>query len=171
MAVGRCALGPSGRVRVRAGRGGDRGVRRAERAVCVCRRCGGFCPSFSSFSSQASLLLPSPRIASFPLLHPQIPTAHPPTHPSISLTLLFSLSHTQAYAAKLGVHSCSSTPYTSNNVIINGGINHDHKISSTVNLGNRCREAQADTAFIWFAFAAFAASAALSLLSWRRGGK
>lgn len=57
------------------------------------------------------------------------------------------------------------------NVIINGGVDRDGHVSPSVNRGNRCREAQADTAFIWFAFAAFVGSLALSVLSWRRGGK
>ena len=77
----------------------------------------------------------------------------------------------QAYAAKLGVHSCSNLNYTTHNVITNGGIDHAGKVSSSVNFGERCREAKADTAFIWFAFAAFVGSAVLSFVAWRRGGK
>ena len=79
-------------------------------------------------------------------------------------------------AAKLGVHSCScSAPntgcaYLINNVVINGGKKHGGGVDIHTNRVMRCREAQADTAFIWFAFATFLATFALSFLSWRRGG-
>ncbi|KAM0798092.1 marvel domain-containing protein [Usnea florida] len=85
------------------------------------------------------------------------------------LSVLFAFAGGVAYAAKLGVHSCSRTSYTSTNSIINGGIK-DNKIGP-VNLKHRCQEAQADTAFIWFAFATALGCLALGLLSWRRGGK
>ncbi|KAF6228736.1 hypothetical protein HO173_011755 [Letharia columbiana] len=88
-----------------------------------------------------------------------------------ALSVLFAFAGGVAYAAKLGAHSCSRASYTAHNVITNGGVDHAGNTAPGVNLGNRCREAQADTAFIWFAFAAFAASCALSLLAWRRGGK
>ncbi len=79
-------------------------------------------------------------------------------------------------AAALGAHSCScdkptySCPYLVNNVVINGGKNGKGEVNLPTNRSYRCREAQADTAFIWFAFAAFVATFALSFLSWRRGG-
>ncbi len=79
-------------------------------------------------------------------------------------------------AAALGAHSCScnnantNCPYLTNNVVINGGKNKDHQVNLHTNRSYRCREAQADTAFIWFAFVAFVATFALSFLSWRRGG-
>ena len=79
-------------------------------------------------------------------------------------------------AAKLGVHSCScrdvhaSCPYLVNNVVINGGKNKAGQVNLGTNRVTRCREAQADTAFIWFAFATFLATFALSFLSWRKGG-
>ncbi|KAL9077221.1 MAG: hypothetical protein Q9161_000487 [Pseudevernia consocians] len=88
-----------------------------------------------------------------------------------ALSVLFAFAGGVAYAAKLGAHSCHRLSYTSTNVVINGGIDPAGKISPAVNLANRCREAQADTAFIWFAFAAFCATFALSFLAWRRGGK
>jgi cytochrome oxidase assembly protein ShyY1 len=80
-------------------------------------------------------------------------------------------------AAKLGVHSCScsadhqSCPYLVNNVVINGGKDKTGAVDLNVNRVMRCREAQADTAFIWFAFGTFLATFALALLAWRRGGK
>ena len=81
----------------------------------------------------------------------------------------------QAMAAKLGVHSCScSIPdsgcdYLTNNVVINGG-KDGSAVSRTLDRVQRCREAQADTAFIWFAFGTFLATFGLAFLSWRRGG-
>lgn len=81
---------------------------------------------------------------------------------------------TQAYAAQLGAHDCScnkpnsSCSYLVNNVIINGGKNHEGAVNLDTNRVMRCHEAQADTAFLWFAFAAFCATFALSFLAWRR---
>lgn len=57
-----------------------------------------------------------------------------------------------------------------NNVVINGGKDKTGAVNLYTNRVTRCREAQADTAFIWFAFATFLATFALSFLSWRRGG-
>lgn len=68
------------------------------------------------------------------------------------LNTVFFLIGGIATAAYLGVHSCSNDEYTERNVITNGSHNR----------GKRCREAQAVTAFLWFGFAAFAASAVLS---------
>ncbi|CAF9942450.1 hypothetical protein IMSHALPRED_003687 [Imshaugia aleurites] len=87
-----------------------------------------------------------------------------------ALSVLFSFAGGVAYAVKLGAHSCSRASYTAHNVVINGGVDKAGAVGPAVNLGNRCREAQADTAFIWFAFAAFCASCALSATQWR-GGK
>ncbi|KAL2054451.1 hypothetical protein ABVK25_005199 [Lepraria finkii] len=92
------------------------------------------------------------------------------------LSLLFAFAGGTAMAAKLGVHSCScsldhqSCPYLVNNVVINGG-RDKNGFDPNVNRVMRCREAQADTAFIWFAFGTFLATFALALLSSRRGGK
>lgn len=93
-------------------------------------------------------------------------------------------------AVKLGVHSCdpdtkgfsdlgiknaskSASLYLVENIIINAGVGY------TVNFdwSSRCREAQADTAFLFFAFACFAASTVLDFfgsggsgIKMRRGG-
>ncbi len=83
---------------------------------------------------------------------------------------------TQAMAAKLGVHSCSCSavnqlcPYLVDNVVINGGKDQHGTPDLHTNRVQRCREAQADTAFIWFAFATFCATFVLAFLSMRRGG-
>ncbi|CZT41488.1 related to NCE102 Protein involved in non-classical protein export pathway [Rhynchosporium secalis] len=61
-------------------------------------------------------------------------------------------------AAGLRVHSCGNQSYLRHNALTNGSNNP----------GKRCHELQASTAFYWFAFAAFAASAALGLMN--RGG-
>jgi len=65
-----------------------------------------------------------------------------------------------AMAAYLGVHSCGNSDYTHSNKVTNG----------SRDTAKRCREAQASTAFLWFGFAAFAASAVLSGLQGRSGG-
>ncbi|KAK8197958.1 marvel domain-containing protein [Phyllosticta capitalensis] len=67
---------------------------------------------------------------------------------------LFFLCGGIALAAYLGVHSCSNDGYTKSNSITNGA----------PDTAKRCREAQASTAFLWFGFAAFAASAVFSFL-------
>lgn len=79
-------------------------------------------------------------------------------------------------AAKLGVHSCScalanqSCAYLVGNVVINGGVDAHGKVNLFVNRVNRCREAQAVTAFVWFAFAVACVLAGISTLGWRKGG-
>ena len=50
--------------------------------------------------------------------------------------------------------------YISNNLVTNGSLN----------MTKRCREAQAVTAFLWFGFAAYAASLVFSGLGARGGG-
>ena len=90
------------------------------------------------------------------------------------LTMAF-LFLVQAYAAQLGAASCSCSTAKgactrlTNNVIINGGKNHNGQVDLNVNRVQRCREAQADTAFIWFAFAAFIGTFVLSFFAMRRG--
>jgi len=79
--------------------------------------------------------------------------------------MLFYLIAGIATAAYLGVHSCSNKNYTLHNKVTN----------SSPNTGKRCREAQASTAFFWFAFAAFVATTAFSAMAGRgsvnmRGG-
>jgi len=60
-----------------------------------------------------------------------------------------------AMAAYLGVHSCGNAAFTHSNFITNG----------SPNTSSRCHEAQATTAFLWFGFAAFAASTVFSFLN------
>lgn len=62
-------------------------------------------------------------------------------------------------AAKLEVHSCGNDDYIKNNPITNGGDN----------MNKRCHEAQAVTAFLWFGFIAYLASAILSAIASRSG--
>ncbi|KIW04079.1 uncharacterized protein PV09_04896 [Verruconis gallopava] len=85
-------------------------------------------------------------------------------HPMLALGLdllntLFFLCGAIALAAYLGVHSCGNSDYTHTNSITNGA--HD--------TAKRCHEAQASTAFLWFGFAAYAASTVMSGLEARGG--
>ncbi|KAL8668290.1 MAG: hypothetical protein Q9168_007077 [Polycauliona sp. 1 TL-2023] len=73
-------------------------------------------------------------------------------------TLLFLIGGI-ALAAYLGVHSCGSRSYVDTNKITNGSHNP----------AKRCREMQAVCAFLWFGFAAWAASLGLSALASRGG--
>lgn len=83
-------------------------------------------------------------------------------HPMIMLaldiinTILFLIAGI-VMAARLGVHSCSNEAYTLTNSITNGSRNPE----------KRCREAQAATTFLWFAFVAFLASTIFSGLASR----
>ena len=92
-----------------------------------------------------------------------------------SLAVLFTFAGGVAYAVQLGTGGCGcdakfqACERLTRNTVINGGI-RDGKVGQDVNRVGRCREAQADTAFIFLAFVCFAASAALSFLAWRRGG-
>jgi len=86
-------------------------------------------------------------------------------HPALMVGLdvlntLFFLIGGIATAAYLGVHSCGNASYTTTNKVTNG----------SPNTSKRCHEAQASTAFLWFGFAAFAASAVLSALQSRGSG-
>ncbi|KAG7008534.1 hypothetical protein G7Y79_00005g016750 [Physcia stellaris] len=91
------------------------------------------------------------------------------------LTCLFLFAGGVAFAARIPINcGCSEahsmcTHLTHNN-IVNGGVDGQHNVDQNVNRVDRCRQAQADTAFIWFAWAAFAATAFFSFLAWRRGG-
>jgi len=62
-----------------------------------------------------------------------------------------------ATAALLGVHSCSNDNYLRSNQITRGA----------VNMEQRCHEAQASTAFLFFGLIAFIASAVFTFLSSR----
>jgi len=68
------------------------------------------------------------------------------------LNTIFWFCAAVAFAAKLGVRSCSDDAYTFSNEVT----------SSAPNRMKQCREGQAVTAFLWFGFAAFVASAAIS---------
>lgn len=81
------------------------------------------------------------------------------------LAALFTLIAGIVLAAKLGVHSCGNQSY----------INSNHLTNGSNNPGKRCHELQASTAFYWFAFVGFVASAVISGLGSRgstsmRGG-
>jgi len=69
------------------------------------------------------------------------------------LNVLFYFCAAVAMAAELGAHSCSNSDYTRSNHITNGA----------GDTGGRCREAQATTAFLWFAWACFVGSLFLTL--------
>ncbi|KAF1354846.1 marvel domain-containing protein [Delphinella strobiligena] len=77
-----------------------------------------------------------------------------------ALNAIFFFCGAVAMAAELHVHSCGNRSYTTTNHITNG----------SHNTGKRCHEAQAVTAFLWFGFAAFTASAVLSGLQSRGAG-
>ncbi|KAM0722531.1 hypothetical protein Q7P37_001972 [Cladosporium fusiforme] len=82
-------------------------------------------------------------------------------HPIFPLALdvlctLFTLIAGIATAAYLRARSCSNQGYLISNIITRGS-------------SSRCREAQAATAFFWFAFAAFLASTVMSGLASRGG--
>jgi hypothetical protein len=90
-----------------------------------------------------------------------------------ALSVLLTLAGGITFAATLGIHSCSDPFYTGVNVILRGnGDFNGHPIPnlefSLGDLEGRCHQAQATTAFLFFAFACFAATAALSVL--RRDG-
>ena len=82
----------------------------------------------------------------------------------------------KAFAARIPISCSCNQPHsdcthlTHNNIVNGGVIGSNHDLSASVDRVGRCRQAQADTAFIWFAWAAFCASAFFSFLAWRRGG-
>jgi hypothetical protein len=85
-------------------------------------------------------------------------------HPILPLALdalnaIFFFCGAVAMAAELGAHSCSNDSWTASNKITNGAGNR----------GGRCREAQAVTAFLWFAWACWMASLIFSVLGARGG--
>ncbi|KAL3460774.1 marvel domain-containing protein [Aspergillus heterothallicus] len=86
-------------------------------------------------------------------------------HPIIMIVLdtlntIFFFTSAIALAAKLECHSCGNQSYILSNEITNGSNNP----------GKRCREAQASTAFLWFAWAGYMASMVISILMSRRAG-
>ncbi|KAI9725238.1 MAG: hypothetical protein M1828_003419 [Chrysothrix sp. TS-e1954] len=101
------------------------------------------------------------------------------------LAIIFYIAGSVAYAVKLGVHSCTSNGdgnniaesanrYTQSNSIINAGTyDKDGRpyVRGTVNFESRCRMAQADDAFLFFALACFIASLGMDFFGARgRGG-
>jgi len=70
------------------------------------------------------------------------------------LNTIFYLCGAIALAAALGVHSCSNQAYLLSNGVTNAVVN-----GVLVGSERICREAQAATAFAWFVFAAYLASA------------
>ncbi|TVY47113.1 Non-classical export protein [Lachnellula occidentalis] len=70
------------------------------------------------------------------------------------LAALFSLIAGIALAAELHVHSCGNKHYIQTNHLTNG----------SHNMGKRCHELQASTAFYWFMFVGFAGSVAMDLI-------
>ncbi|MCJ1442691.1 MAG: hypothetical protein MMC23_003188 [Stictis urceolatum] len=77
-----------------------------------------------------------------------------------ALNVLFFFVGAVALAAYLGAHSCNNSGYTKSNLVT--------KTSGSE--PKRCREAQASTAFLWFAFACYAASMVLSFMNKSGGG-
>lgn len=74
-----------------------------------------------------------------------------------TLATLFTLVAGIVLPARLHVHSCTNFAYLATNELTNG--------SSSPK--KTCRELQASTAFLWFLFAAFAASLVVSFLGSR----
>ncbi|TVY34400.1 Non-classical export protein [Lachnellula subtilissima] len=70
------------------------------------------------------------------------------------LAALFSVIAGIALAAELHVHSCGNQRYLLSNHLTNG----------SHNMGKRCHELQASTAFFWFMFVGFAGSAVFDLI-------
>jgi len=92
-------------------------------------------------------LIPATLKDSF-VLHPMLPLIVD------ALCTLFTFIAAVATPAYLHVHSCSNSDYVNSNIVTRGS-------------SSRCREAQASTAFFWFAFAAFLASTVMSGLGSR----
>ncbi|KAH8796706.1 putative Non-classical export protein 2 [Hyaloscypha finlandica] len=71
-----------------------------------------------------------------------------------TLAVIFTFVAGVVLAAKLHVHSCGNSSYTTTNSLTNGS--HD--------TSKRCRELQASTAFFWFLFASFVGSLVLGIM-------
>ncbi|KAL3476855.1 membrane-associating domain-containing protein [Aspergillus californicus] len=108
----------------------------------------------SAFSMFTLLYLVPASISPDWALHPILPIVLD------TLNMIFFLTSAIALAARLECHSCSNEEYTLNNEITNGSHNPQ----------KRCREAQASTAFLWFAWAGYTASWVLSILMSRQAG-
>jgi hypothetical protein len=109
-------------------------------------------------------------------------TESAPGHPIIPLTLdvlntLFFFCGAVALAAKLHVHSCNNKVYLNWTITLgqNLTIQQDYILHNSITNGapnrkQRCQEAQASTAFLWFGFACYAASTFFSTIAARGGG-
>ncbi|EAW11636.1 MARVEL domain-containing protein [Aspergillus clavatus NRRL 1] len=71
-----------------------------------------------------------------------------------ALNAIFFFTCAIALGARLHARSCSNNQYTLHNEVTNGSHNRE----------KRCREAQASTAFLWFAWAGYMASTIISIL-------
>lgn len=76
------------------------------------------------------------------------------------LATLFTFIAGVVLAAKLRIHSCGNASYVKSNSLTDGS--HDPS--------KRCHELQASTAFFWFLFVTYAASMAMTGLSYRSSG-
>ncbi|KIX01059.1 uncharacterized protein Z518_10125 [Rhinocladiella mackenziei CBS 650.93] len=86
-------------------------------------------------------------------------------HPIIPIALdllntIFYFCAAVNMAAQLGVHSCDNDTYTHSNEITNGSDDTE----------GRCREAQASTAFLWFAWACWTVSLFFTIVGARSSG-
>lgn len=93
------------------------------------------------------------------------------------LNMLFFFAGGTALAAGLGVHSCSngvSCPieliYVTSNIRMQDYTRSNHITNGAGNTKGRCQEAQAATAFLYFAWACFTASFVFSVLGGRGSG-
>lgn len=96
----------------------------------------------------------------------------PSSYISQMLASTLTLPTGKIYAVKLGVHSCSSSRYQIN-PITDGG-SHLSSTNTYTYYGNpvkMCHMAQADTAFLFFALAAFIASLVMDVLDLLHIGK
>jgi len=82
-------------------------------------------------------------------MHPMLPVAVD------GINILFTVIGGIALAAYLGVGNCGNAAYVNFNSVTSGSYNNT----------KRCQEAQADTAFLWFLFAAYVGSLVYSLIS------
>ncbi|EMD93246.1 hypothetical protein COCC4DRAFT_49191 [Bipolaris maydis ATCC 48331] len=77
-----------------------------------------------------------------------------------ALSVIFGFCAAVALPSYIGAHSCSNSAYTHSNKVLN----------SSPNTEQNCRQAQATTAFLWFGWAAFVATLAVSLMNGRGSG-
>ena len=93
-----------------------------------------------------------------------------------ALNVLFWFCAAVALAAELGAHSCSNSVSTIAQQIescltfFQSYTHRNHITNGSNNTHDRCQEAQAATAFLWFGWAAFTASLIFSFLDGRSGG-